>query len=143
MTAQNNVLLLIAEDDPDDQLLIREAIKGICTTEMVTCFMADGVELMRYLQKSQSECTQPALIVLDLNMPRKDGRSALREIKADPAIASIPIVILTTSGSDEDMQYCLSYGIQGYYRKPGSFIELENIFRNLCTQYLHSNGQEE
>jgi CheY-like chemotaxis protein len=131
-------LLLVAEDDPDDQLLIQEAIDVSCHPEIETYFVWDGVELIDYLQgKIKSQSLKPDLVLLDLNMPRKDGRDALREIKMNPDLASIPVAVLTTSINDRDAQYCQQYGVIGYYRKPGSMTELRNIIGNLCKAYFN------
>jgi CheY-like chemotaxis protein len=69
-------------------------------------------------------------------MPGKDGRTALREIKMDPSLARLPIVVLTTSRDEADFQYCQNQGVVGYYRKPSSMIELKKIFHTLCANYL-------
>jgi CheY-like chemotaxis protein len=127
--------LLVAEDDPDDQWLIQDAINESCLPEIKPRFVADGVELMEYLQQMGGQEPRPDLIILDLNMPRKDGRAALQEIKADPNLANIPVVILTTSQSDEDFQYCQRFGVDEFFHKPSSITELENIFNRLCTEY--------
>ena len=130
-------LLLIAEDDPDDQLLIQDAIDEACPQDLETFFVLDGVELMEFLQEKAKGPAKPGLVLLDLNMPRKDGRAALQEIKANPNFASIPIVIFTTSSSDLDVQYCQKYGVNGYFRKPNSVTELREIMGHLCMDYLN------
>jgi CheY-like chemotaxis protein len=131
-------LLLVAEDDPDDQLLIQDAIDVSCPPETETHFVWDGVELIDYLQdKIKNQDPKPDLVLLDLNMPRKDGRAALREIKTDPSLASIPVAVLTTSTNDRDARYCQQYGVIGYFRKPGSMTELREIMQGLCTGYLN------
>ena len=131
-------LLLIAEDDPDDQWLIQDAIEGACLPAVETHFVGDGVELIDYLQQKDQPQTKPSLVMLDLNMPRKDGRVALREIKADPDLADIPIVILTTSQREEDIRYCQSYGVDEYYRKPSTIADLASIIERICSEYLSS-----
>src|ERR1044072_6451615 len=99
--------LLLAEDDPDDRLLTREALEKTRLASDLRC-VEDGEELLDYLRRrgkfaDPSQSPRPGLILLDLNMPRKDGREALREIKNDPKLRAIPIVILTTSKSDDDV----------------------------------------
>jgi CheY-like chemotaxis protein len=69
-------------------------------------------------------------------MPRKDGRTALRELKADPELSSIPVVILTTSNASEDEHFCQRYGVAGYYHKPSSIAEMRSIFGKLCGEYI-------
>lgn len=126
-------LLLIAEDDPDDQSLFRDVIEVVCAPTIETRFVWDGVELLDFLNNAAS---QPELVVLDLNMPGKDGRTALREIKTDPSLADIPVVVLTTSHDEADLQYCQDYGVIGYYSKPSSIAELKAIFHSLCVTYF-------
>ena len=99
--------ILMADDDPDDCLLVSKAFKTsrLCNDLR---FVSDGEELMDYLYqrgkyKGTGEAPRPGLILLDLNMPRKDGREALKEIKGDPALREIPVVVLTTSKDDEDV----------------------------------------
>jgi len=135
MKMESRNLFLIAEDDPDDQLLIKNVIDLVCATTLETRFVEDGSELMDFLKGNAGY--SPNLVVLDLNMPRKDGRTALKEIKADPALSHIPVVVLTTSNYEADLQYCQSYGVDGYYRKPGAMAELKGIIQSLCAKYLN------
>ena len=96
----------MADDDPDDCLLIKEAFQESLISNSIY-FVGDGVELLNYLRR-QEKYTQPIdaptpdMILLDLNMPRKDGREALAEIKSDPHLRYIPVVVLTTSKAEED-----------------------------------------
>lgn len=123
--------ILMADDDPDDCLFIEDALKE--AQMAADCrFVEDGQELMDYLlhQGSYSDASRapcPDLVLLDLNMPRKDGREALREIKSHPGLKKIPIVVLTTSSDSKDI--CTSYelGASSFIVKPsqfGDFIEL-------------------
>lgn len=127
---------LIAEDDPDDQFLIQTVAKDICPPEIQMHFVGDGIELLDFLLQDHPKKPRPSLIVLDLNMPRKDGREALKEIRSNPEIWAIPAVVLTTSNIEEDVQYCQQLGIDGYYRKPGTIAELREIIQKLCTDYF-------
>ena len=130
---QTKPLLLIAEDDPDDQFFIQEAIRVACPPEIETHFVWDGVELIDYLyEKVNSDSPVPNLVLLDLNLPRTDGRAVLREIKADPALADVRVVVLTTSENPADYKYCQQYGVVGYYGKPSSVSELRKIIGDLC-----------
>jgi len=101
------ITILYADDDAEDRMLVKEAWnESRVANEMA--FVEDGEELMDYLQRRDKYAELagsplPGLILLDLNMPRKDGREALKEIKSDPRLRSIPIVILTTSKAEEDM----------------------------------------
>jgi DNA-binding response OmpR family regulator len=91
---------------------------------------------MDYLHADEAASPRPGLVILDLNMPRKDGRTALRELKADRKLADIPVVILTTSRWEEDERICLRSGADGFYHKPSSIRELEEIIDQLCGRYL-------
>jgi CheY-like chemotaxis protein len=129
-------LFLIAEDDLDDQYLIQNVVEEVCSADLETRFLRDGVELMDYLRDELRPACDPRLVLLDLNMPRKDGRTALRELKSDPHLAKIPVVILTTSSTLEDRSYCERYGVEGYYHKPSSMAEMRSIFGKLCVDFL-------
>jgi CheY-like chemotaxis protein len=124
---------LIADDDPDDQFMLQDVITTLYSEEVGCHFVDNGVELIRFLDKMNH---RPNLVILDLNMPQKDGREALRDIRSNPDLASVPIVILTTSQLEKDLEYCQIYGISGYYHKPNSISELREIFRKLHQQYF-------
>ncbi len=128
--------ILIADDDLDDQEFIQEAIESVCREEVTTHYVSDGIALMDFLRRNGGKNCRPAFIVLDLNMPRKDGRATLREMKADARLCAIPVVVLTTSRSEEDRRLCESLGAQGYYQKPSRARDLEAIFSSLCREYL-------
>jgi CheY-like chemotaxis protein len=134
---QTQALLLVAEDDPDDQYFFQEAVNVVCPQDVEVHFFLDGAQLLKRLQVGARNPQTRNLVVLDLNMRVKDGRSTLRELKADPAFTDIPVVVLTTSDSVEDIEYCKSCGAAGYFRKPGSIVELVKIVRNLYQDYLN------
>ncbi|MBU2600869.1 MAG: response regulator [Actinobacteria bacterium] len=119
------VVILMAEDDADDRLLVKEAFQeGRVTNNMQ--FVENGVELLDYLRRQgkyvdPESCPSPDLILLDLNMPRKDGREALREIKADPHLRHLPVVVLTTSKAEEDVLRSYDLGAAGFITKPVTF----------------------
>jgi CheY-like chemotaxis protein len=136
-TMKNQALFLVAEDDPDDQYFFQEAVEAGCPPRIDTHFVWDGAQLISFLRQIDRETRERYLVVLDLNMRVKDGRTTLREIKTDPILADIPVVILTTSDSEEDAEYCKRYGVAAYYRKPNSIVELVQIVRTLCTDYLN------
>ncbi len=136
MQMKTQALLLVAEDDPDDQYFLQEAIAVVCPREVETCFALDGTQLIKLLQEKIKEAHPRNLVVLDLNMRVKDGRTTLREIKSDPTLADIPVVVLTTSTNEDDLEYCKHYGAV-YYRKPNSIIELVKIIRTLYREYLN------
>lgn len=133
---KNEALLLVAEDDPDDQYFFQEAVTVACPTGIETHFVFDGAQLMRFLRDPANSEYRRNLVVLDLNMRFKDGRTTLREIKTDPALAGLPVIVLTTSDNPEDMEYCRQYGA-AYFHKPDSIVELIKIVRVLCKDYLN------
>lgn len=114
--------IVIADDDVDDRGFIQEALKGKEYTGGFMC-MGDGEELLQYLHQSQSSL--PGLILLDLNMPLKDGYQALSEIKQNQVLKSIPTVVLTSSSSPADESLCYSLGCDMFCRKPLSMTEYD------------------
>lgn len=129
------ITVLMAEDDADDRELTREAFDDARLANDLR-FAVDGEDLMDYLLRrgphaNPETSPRPSLILLDLNMPRKDGREALREIKANPDLRQIPVVVLTTSDAEEDI--CSSYdlGVNSFIRKPVTFETLASIIRTL------------
>lgn len=132
----DQALLLVAEDDPDDQYFLQEAIEVVSPGQVKTYFVFDGAQLMKFLRERNTDKDRPRLIVLDLNMKVKDGRASLLALKSDPTFTNIPVVVLTTSDNQEDMEYCLQHGAAAYYRKPSSIKELVAIIRALHQNYL-------
>ena len=129
------ITILVADDDPEDCLLLKEAFEESRIANRLL-FVADGEQLVDYLYRSgeyQDPATspRPGIILLDLNMPRKDGREALAEIKSDPELRKIPVVILTTSKAEEDI--CRSYrlGVNSYITKPVTFESLVEVVKTL------------
>jgi CheY-like chemotaxis protein len=125
--------LLLAEDDPDDCLLVRQALEKSRPISDLRC-VEDGEELLDYLRRrgkfaDPKQSPRPGLILLDLNMPRKDGREALREIKNDPKLRAIPIVVLTTSKSEEDVVRAYNLGVNSYITKPVRFAALVEVMQ--------------
>ena len=129
-------MFLVAEDDPDDQMFIHDVVREVCPPELHLHIVDDGIELLDFLRDRLANSTKPRLIILDLNMPRKNGREALKDIKTNPELVDIPTVILTTSNREEDVEYCSRYGIAGYYRKSGPISEWREIFKKLCDDFL-------
>jgi CheY-like chemotaxis protein len=129
------ITLLMADDDADDCMLTRDALEnGRLANEMR--FVSDGDELLDYLYRRgryarPSSAPRPGLILLDLNMPRKDGREALAEIKADPDLRRIPIVVLTTSKAEEDILRSYDLGVNSFITKPVTFEGLVDAMRTL------------
>jgi CheY-like chemotaxis protein len=136
------VTILIADDDPDDQRLTTEALAA-CGLANDIRLVGDGEELLDYLRRrgkydDPGNAPRPGLILLDLNMPRKDGREALREIKQDPALQDIPITILSVSHAEEDIVYSYDLGASSYMRKPHSFTELLETMRSWSHYWLET-----
>jgi CheY-like chemotaxis protein len=132
--------VLIAEDDLDDRLLLEEAFRSF-KDDCELYFVKDGEELMDYLQHrgryaDPKSSPKPGLILLDLNMPRKDGRQSLVEIKQDADLKDIPLIVWTTSALEEDRLKCLGAGADGYVTKPSSFVELNEAIRALYVDWL-------
>jgi CheY-like chemotaxis protein len=123
----------MADDDEDDCALAKDAMRESGARGQIEC-VEDGFELMDFLSRSDP---LPALILLDLNMPVKDGRQALREIKADPEYRAIPIVIFTTSHEKDDMAYTSEMGANGFITKPGAFGQWVRIMKGLAEQWLN------
>ena len=129
------LIILMADDDEDDRLNTAEAFRE---HHLANDFhtVNDGEELLQFLRRQgkYSNAPRPGLILLDLNMPRKDGREALREIKGDPALRSIPVVILTTSREEEDILRTYDLGANSFVSKPVGFDSLVQLASTM-TQY--------
>jgi len=134
------VRILVAEDDPDDRLLIKEALQEARLANRVE-FVEDGIELMDRLRNNGQYAGDekpflPGLILLDLNMPRMDGREALAEIKSDPALRRIPVIALTTSTAEEDIVRSYDSGVSAFISKPVTFDGLVDVMRTVTEYWL-------
>ena len=143
------VEILMADDDADDRLLAEKALHEYRLKNGIR-FVEDGVELMDYLYHrgkyaAPASSPRPGLILLDLNMPRKDGREALAEIKADPDLHRIPVVVMTTSQAEEDIVRAYDLGVNSYITKPVSFQGLAEVMKALSIYWFEivklPNGQ--
>jgi CheY-like chemotaxis protein len=125
-------VVLMAEDDSDDRVLVKDALSE-CAWDADLRFVANGEELLDYLLRRGpyqiAEAPRPGLILLDLNMPRKDGREVLREIKANAELRRIPVVVLTTSRADTDIQTIYELGANSFISKPVQFEGLVKLMR--------------
>ena len=132
------VHILLADDDPDDRLLTAEAFAEARLANHLHT-VEDGVALMDFLHRRPpyTDKPRPGLILLDLNMPRKDGRQALAEIKNNPDLAHIPVVVLTTSAEEEDVLRTYELGANSYITKPVTFEGLVHAV-NVLGQYWFS-----
>lgn len=138
--SSQSVLILMADDDADDRLLVHEALQEVQLDHALE-FVADGEELLDYLYRRGKYHTlpasrQPSLVLLDLNMPRKDGREALREIKAHPELRRIPVVVLTTSRADTDIAQVYQLGANSFIAKPVTFDALVRVMRVLKDYWI-------
>ena len=125
-------VILMAEDDSDDRLLVKDALSE-CSWQADLRFVANGEELLDYLFRrgafEDADAPRPGLILLDLNMPRKDGREVLREIKQHSDLRRIPVVVLTTSRADTDIQSIYELGANSFISKPVQFEGLVSLMR--------------
>ncbi len=128
------IAILMADDDLDDQMLAREALVEARLANKLYS-VKDGQDLLDYLHNTGEYAEQPVprpgLILLDLNMPKKDGRQALKEIKEDADLRRIPIVVLTTSAAEEDILRTYELGVNSYITKPVTFAGLVEVMKSL------------
>jgi CheY-like chemotaxis protein len=129
------ITILMADDDADDRQLTHEALEDARLINDIR-FVENGEELLEYLRRQgkyspPAEAPRPGLILLDLNMPRKDGRTVLKEIKQDPDLRTIPVIVLTTSKSDEDVYRSYDLGVNSYIVKPVTFEALVDTLQTL------------
>lgn len=138
-TPDKACVVLIAEDDPDDRFMFELGFRESRINALIR-FVPDGEELVRYLgrrgqYKDEHAFPRPRLLLLDLNMPKKDGRAALAEIRGKPGFRDLPIVVVTTSSAERDREYCMKYQIMEYVNKPTTREELfglMEIIRRAC-----------
>lgn len=135
MKHRQPITIIIADDDPEDRMLAEDALKEGRLANDIRA-VEDGEELLDYLYQrgkyaDQDSAPRPGMILLDLNMPRMDGREALRVIKGDPALRRIPVIVLTTSKAEEDIFRSYDLGVNSFIIKPVTFDSLVNIMRVL------------
>jgi len=129
------IVILLADDDEEDRMLACDALTESRLSNDITC-VTDGEDLMDYLQHRGKyappvAAPRPGLILLDLNMPKKDGREALREIKSDPELRQISVVVLTTSKAEEDIYSSYDSGASSFISKPVTFEGLVDVMKGL------------
>lgn len=132
--------ILMADDDADDCLLVQDALREAGQPHSLR-IVRDGQQLLDYLRQAGeyggSEAPlRPDLILLDLKMPRKDGREALSELKADPRLRSIPIIVLTTSTARDDISFCYRMGVNSYLTKPATYRGLVDLLGTICKYWF-------
>jgi len=135
-------VVLMADDDEDDLLLVRNAF-SLAGIPIELRSVPDGEELVEYLlrrnkYKDTDLFPEPSLVLLDLNMPKKDGREVLAEIKAHPVLRQIPVVVLTTSREQVDIQKCYEMGASSYVTKPNGFNALVDVLKTVGKYWLET-----
>lgn len=132
--SKESIVILMADDDDDDYLLTQKALQQ---SKLLNTLIRvrDGEELLDYLYKrgefKDVVCARPGVILLDLNMPRKDGREALKEVKSDPNLKDIPVVVFTTSKAEEDIYKSYKLGVNSFITKPVTFENLIQVMKTL------------
>jgi CheY-like chemotaxis protein len=138
---RNEVTILLADDDEDDRDFTRDALRDAGVPNEMR-FVVDGQDLMDYLRREGMyadgavDAPRPSVILLDLNMPRKDGREALAEIKTDEVLRTIPVVALTTSRDEKDIIRTYRLGANSFITKPVTFEALVEVMRTLQRYWL-------
>jgi CheY-like chemotaxis protein len=133
MSDARPITILLADDDEDDRLMARDALRDARLHNDLR-FAVDGVDVMDYLHRrgrwsDPDSSPRPGLILLDLNMPRKDGREVLEEVKGDADLRSIPVVVLTTSKAEEDIIRTYDLGVNSFITKPVTFLGLVEVMK--------------
>lgn len=129
-----NASILICDDDEDDLYLVKSVFNDTKFSNQ-TVYLKNGVELLDYLQNQKNE-TAVGLVLLDLNMPKMDGREALKMIKSNPEFRRIPVIILTTSNSPQDIYQCYELGANCFITKPSSYEGLNDAIKTLSKFWL-------
>jgi len=139
MPGMNNLQILIAEDDADDRYLIGTAFAEKGYSEKID-FVENGVELLNYLENIlvtyPDEKNLPCVILLDLNMPKKDGREALKELKQHPIFKKIPVIVFTTTKNEIEIKRCYELGANSYVVKPLTFDDLLMVVENIRSYWF-------
>lgn len=139
---ERTMVVLCIEDDPGDRALIRRAFAQTCRSTDLR-LVADGEQALDYLTSgddvlAEDDAPRPDLILLDLNMPKIDGKEVLRRIRQSPRLQTIPVVILTTSRRPEDIRECYALSANSYISKPDDFAGLERVVQNLHTYWFET-----
>ncbi|MCC9166851.1 response regulator [Pontibacter harenae] len=140
MANNRPIIILIADDDAEDRMLVKEALEESRLTNQMQ-FVENGEELMDYLHNrgkysDKKKYPVPGLILLDLNMPKKDGREALKEIKSEDHLRLIPVVVLTTSKAEEDILRTYDLGVSSFITKPVTFVALVDVMKTLSKYWF-------
>jgi CheY-like chemotaxis protein len=129
--------ILLVEDDPGDTLITTEALQRSRVTNNLTC-VVNGEEALAYLRRDgeYKDAVRPDLVLLDLNLPRRDGREVLAEVKADESLRRIPVVVLTTSQAEEDILRSYDLHANAYVTKPVDFSRFVDVVRSIDEFYF-------
>jgi len=139
MNGTRKFYILIAEDDPDDRFLLKTAFEESGNPNILR-FVENGVELIQHLKEATEQKMKnefPAFILLDLNMPKKDGREVLKEIKENKIFKKIPVIIFTTTKNENEITRCYELGANSYVVKPLIFDELVKIIEGLYSYWFN------
>jgi CheY-like chemotaxis protein len=134
------VSILIAEDDADDRFLMQTALDETKSVEQIK-FVENGIELLNYLhnlKESDGEIIYPKFILLDLNMPKMDGREALKKLKANTEFKKIPVIIFSTTKNEMEVKRCYDLGANTYVVKPVSFDSLVDTIQHICAYWFNT-----
>jgi CheY-like chemotaxis protein len=135
------IFILIAEDDADDRFLLRAAFEENGFTDRLE-FVENGVETLEYLHNTCLKLNHPLprFILLDLNMPKKDGREVLKELKQDPELKKVPVVVFSTTNNEQEMRRCYELGANSYITKPNSFESLIKTVAALRSYWMQTSS---
>jgi len=140
-TKFDSITILMADDDPDDRMLMKQALADNNLPNVIE-FVENGVELMDFLRQTGKfegeKKAKPGLILLDLNMPKMDGREALRLLKSDQEFRRIPVIVLTTSKAEEDIFKAYDLGVNSFICKPVRFQELVEVTSEIGNYWLRT-----
>ncbi len=140
MTNRDSITILIADDDADDRMLIEDAFEENKLKNKID-FVENGEEVLEYLRREGAFShlkgqPHPGLVLLDLNMPKMDGRTALQKMKEDPDLCRIPVVVLTTSKAEEDILRTYGLGVASFITKPVTFERLVEVVKAIGQYWI-------
>ena len=132
---RHRAVVLLVEDNPDDVVMIREAFEQ-SLTPIQLYVVSNGEQAIKFVRRTDADAPRPSLILLDLNLPIRNGLDVLAELKGDTAFLSIPIVVLTTSQAPGDIQQCYSLHANAYIIKPPDFDGYADLIKQVATCFL-------
>lgn len=132
---RQRAVVLLVEDNPDDVIMIREAFEQ-SLTPIQLYVVSNGEQAIKFVRRTDTDALRPSLILLDLNLPIRNGLDVLAELKSDTEFLSIPIVVLTTSQSPNDIQQCYSLHANAYIIKPPDFDGYADVIKQVATCFL-------